>query len=180
MKLKLLTLLLAATALTAACDDDDDTTGPEGESRIRVVHASPDAPEVDVLLDEAEVLTDVPYLAVVSAYVIATVAVLITHVPGGLGVIESVVQFLLPQADLIGALLVFRFVYFLVPLGLGAVSFGLCSGPGIGNRKRRSATCVMVSLPDWQSLPACFSPRIQAMPRNCRYSPRLRQAATAA
>jgi hypothetical protein len=63
MKLKLLTLLLAATALTAACDDDDDTTGPEGESRIRVVHASPDAPEVDVLLDEAEVLSDVPYLA---------------------------------------------------------------------------------------------------------------------
>ncbi|MDQ2674408.1 MAG: DUF4397 domain-containing protein, partial [Chloroflexota bacterium] len=27
------------------------------------VHASPDAPDVDVLLDEAEVLSDVPYLA---------------------------------------------------------------------------------------------------------------------
>ena len=63
MKLKLLTLLLAATALTAACDDDDDNTGPEGEARIRAVHASPDAPEVDVLLDDAEVLSDVPYLA---------------------------------------------------------------------------------------------------------------------
>jgi hypothetical protein len=62
MKLKLLTLLLAATALTAACDDDDDNTGPEGEARIRVVHASPDAPEVDVLLDDTEVLSDVPYL----------------------------------------------------------------------------------------------------------------------
>ena len=62
MKLKLLTLLLAATAFTAACSDDDNT-GPEGESRVRVVHASPDAPSVDVLLDEAEVLSDVPYLA---------------------------------------------------------------------------------------------------------------------
>ena len=62
MKLKLLTLLLAATALTAACDDDDNT-GPEGEARVRVVHASPDAPSVDVLLDDAEVLSDVPYLA---------------------------------------------------------------------------------------------------------------------
>jgi hypothetical protein len=62
MKLKLLTLLLAATALTAACDDDDDNTGPEGESRVRVVHASPDAPNVDVLLDDNEVLSDVPYL----------------------------------------------------------------------------------------------------------------------
>ena len=62
MKLKLLTLLLAATALTAACDDDDNT-GPEAEARVRVVHASPDAPNVDVLLDDAEVLSDVPYLA---------------------------------------------------------------------------------------------------------------------
>ena len=63
MNRKLLTLLLAATAFTAACDDDDDSTGPEGDARVRVVHASPDAPEVDVLLDDAEVLTDVPYLA---------------------------------------------------------------------------------------------------------------------
>jgi hypothetical protein len=62
MNRRLLTLLLAATAFTAACDDDDNT-GPEGESRVRVVHASPDAPGVDVLLDDAEVLSDVPYLA---------------------------------------------------------------------------------------------------------------------
>lgn len=61
MKLKLLTLLLAATALTAACDDDDNT-GPEGGARVRVVHASPDAPNVDVLLDDNEVLSDLAYL----------------------------------------------------------------------------------------------------------------------
>ena len=61
MKLKFLTLLLAAGALTAACSDDDKT-GPEGEARVRVVHASPDAPDVDVLLNDAEVLGDVPYL----------------------------------------------------------------------------------------------------------------------
>jgi Domain of unknown function (DUF4397) len=63
MNRRLLTLLLAATAFTAACDDDDDNTGPEGDARVRVVHASPDAPDVDVLLDDAEVLSDVPYLA---------------------------------------------------------------------------------------------------------------------
>jgi hypothetical protein len=63
MKLKLLTLLLAASALTAACSDDDDNTAPEGQSRVRVVHASPDAPDVDVLVDDAVVLSDVPYLA---------------------------------------------------------------------------------------------------------------------
>jgi hypothetical protein len=63
MNRRLLTLLLAATAFTAACDDDDDNTGPEGDARVRVVHASPDAPDVDVLLDDAVVLSDVPYLA---------------------------------------------------------------------------------------------------------------------
>lgn len=63
MKLKFLTLLLAAGALTAACSDDGDNTGPEGGARVRVVHASPDAPAVDVLLDDAEVLGGVPYLA---------------------------------------------------------------------------------------------------------------------
>lgn len=62
MKFKLLTLLLAAMTLTTACDDDDNT-GPESEARVRVVHASPDAPSVDVLLDDDEVLSDVPYLA---------------------------------------------------------------------------------------------------------------------
>ncbi len=63
MKLKFLTLALAAAALTAACSDDDDNTGPDGEARVRVVHASPDAPDVDVLLDDSEVLGDVPYLS---------------------------------------------------------------------------------------------------------------------
>jgi uncharacterized protein DUF4397 len=63
MKLKFLTLILAAGALTAACSDDGGNTGPEGAARVRVVHASPDAPAVDVLLDNAKVLGDVPYLA---------------------------------------------------------------------------------------------------------------------
>ncbi len=62
MKLKLLTLLLAASALTAACSDDDNNTGPEGQARVRVVHASPDAPAVDVLVDDAAALSNVGYL----------------------------------------------------------------------------------------------------------------------
>lgn len=65
-------------------------------------------------------LAEVPYLEAATVYVSANVATLVTHAPGGLGVIESVVLYLLPQADLIGAVLVFRFVYFLLPLMLGA------------------------------------------------------------
>jgi hypothetical protein len=52
---------LAATALLLGCSDDDKT-GPSGTAQVRVVHGSPDAPAVDVLLDGAEVLADVTYL----------------------------------------------------------------------------------------------------------------------
>lgn len=48
------TLILGATLFTAACGDDH-------HSRLRVVHASPDAPNVDVAIDGKTVLTDVPY-----------------------------------------------------------------------------------------------------------------------
>lgn len=60
-----------------------------------------------------------------TVYVIANTASLISHVPGGLGVIEIVVTLFLPDATLIGAFLVFRFVYFLVPLILGASLFAI-------------------------------------------------------
>lgn len=52
--------LLAALAVTA-CDDDDDPIAPAATAQLRVVHASPDAPNVDVLVDGAAVLTDVPF-----------------------------------------------------------------------------------------------------------------------
>ena len=70
-------------------------------------------------------ISDIPYAAVASVYVIANVATLITHVPGGLGVIESVVLHLVPAAQVIGALLVFRMVYFLLPLALGGLVFAI-------------------------------------------------------
>jgi len=70
-------------------------------------------------------VADVAYLGVASVYVIANATALVSHVPGGLGVIESVVMYLLPQDNLIGPLLVFRLVYFLVPLGLGSILFAV-------------------------------------------------------
>jgi uncharacterized membrane protein YbhN (UPF0104 family) len=81
-------------------------------------------------------VADVAYLGVASVYVIANATALVSHVPGGLGVIESVVMYLLPQNDLIGPLLVFRFVYFLVPLGLGSILFAVTE---LFYRRRSSA-----------------------------------------
>ncbi len=53
---------LAALVLTsAACSDDKNGPGPSAQ--LRVVHGSPDAPAVDVLLDGTRALDSVPYLA---------------------------------------------------------------------------------------------------------------------
>lgn len=44
----------------AACSDDE-TTAPPAVAQARVVHASPNAPNVDVLVDDGVVLTNVPF-----------------------------------------------------------------------------------------------------------------------
>ncbi|MCB2054044.1 MAG: UPF0104 family protein [Geminicoccaceae bacterium] len=67
-------------------------------------------------------VADVEYAGVAAVYVVATLTAMATHVPGGLGVIESVVVLLLPGTDLIAALVVFRVIYYLVPLVLGAAT----------------------------------------------------------
>jgi hypothetical protein len=56
-----LTLALLATFAVAACSDDDNVTAPVTTARLRVVHASPDAPNVDVLVDNTPALTNVAY-----------------------------------------------------------------------------------------------------------------------
>jgi uncharacterized membrane protein YbhN (UPF0104 family) len=63
--------------------------------------------------------TDAGYLKVSSVYVIANTTALVSHVPGGLGVLETAILYLISGGTLIGALIAFRFVYFFVPLGFG-------------------------------------------------------------
>lgn len=62
------------------------------------------------------------YGEVAAAYVIGNTAAIVSHVPGGLGVIEAVVTYLLPQANILSAVLLFRAVYYLLPLPLGLLS----------------------------------------------------------
>lgn len=66
---------------------------------------------------------DVGYIQVLAAFIIANTITIITHAPGGLGVIETVVLLLLRRPELIGAVLVFRIVYYLLPLCLGSLLF---------------------------------------------------------
>jgi hypothetical protein len=57
-------LALALTVgLTTACSEDDTTAPAMSNAYVQVVHASPDAPNVDVLVDNVIVLTNVPYQA---------------------------------------------------------------------------------------------------------------------
>jgi glycosyltransferase 2 family protein len=70
-------------------------------------------------------LNETPFLTVVVIYVIANVTSLISHVPGGLGVLEGVVLYFLPHDRVIGALMIFRLTYFLIPLVIGTLLFGM-------------------------------------------------------
>ncbi|WP_186420116.1 lysylphosphatidylglycerol synthase domain-containing protein [Bosea sp. CS1GBMeth4] len=75
-------------------------------------------------------LGTVSYPDVAASYVLANIASLIAHVPGGLGVIEAVVATVLPGAGVVAGLLIFRAVYFLVPLlpGAALLAFSLLRG----------------------------------------------------
>jgi hypothetical protein len=54
-------LALPLLALTACSDDDDNPTAPATQARVMAVHASPDAPAVDLLVDNAVVGTGLAY-----------------------------------------------------------------------------------------------------------------------
>jgi uncharacterized membrane protein YbhN (UPF0104 family) len=59
------------------------------------------------------------YPQMLAAYVVAFTAVLITHTPGGVGVLEAIILLLVPQVDkaaLLSALIIFRLVYHIGPL----------------------------------------------------------------
>ena len=68
-------------------------------------------------------VSDVSYFDVAAVYVIANVTALISHVPGGLGVIETVVLYLIPGVNVVGALIAFRAIYFFCPLCIGGPLF---------------------------------------------------------
>jgi phosphatidylglycerol lysyltransferase len=71
----------------------------------------------------------------VGVYVLAVMAGVISHVPAGLGVFETVMLLALPELpkdSLLAAILVYRVVYYLVPLGLVAL---LVSGLAIRERQ---------------------------------------------
>jgi len=77
-----------------------------------------------VLLPEQAHIT---FLAFLGAYAAAATAGLISNVPGGIGVFETVIIVAIPQVPasaLLGSMLIYRVVYYLVPLAVAAILFG--------------------------------------------------------
>ena len=68
---------------------------------------------------------DVTYTDTVLVYALADAATLLTHAPGGIGVVEWVVLTLLPGSMVVGALVIFRCVYYFVPLCLGIIALAV-------------------------------------------------------
>ncbi len=71
---------------------------------------------------------DLPFLHLLAVFLFAQVAGLVSNVPGGLGIFETVVILLLPadlpRPQLLAALVAYRGVYYLLPLLVAAVSLG--------------------------------------------------------
>jgi uncharacterized membrane protein YbhN (UPF0104 family) len=64
-------------------------------------------------------LGDAPFLKVATASMPANIAAVISHVPGGLGVLEATIVHVLPEAQSIAAVIAFRVIYYLIPLAIG-------------------------------------------------------------
>jgi phosphatidylglycerol lysyltransferase len=65
----------------------------------------------------------IPFSVFLSAYVIAIIAGLLSNVPGGLGVFETVLLLSLPQVPrdvLLASILIYRLIYYLAPLVIAA------------------------------------------------------------
>jgi phosphatidylglycerol lysyltransferase len=102
----------------------------------------------------------VSFPAFLALFVIAQVAGLVSHVPGGLGVFESIIVLAfgttVPAAELLGSLLVYRATYYVLPFLVAATSLAVYEG-----RERREAVSrVARTISRW--VPA-FAPRVLAV-----------------
>ncbi|MCF6370661.1 lysylphosphatidylglycerol synthase transmembrane domain-containing protein [Rhizobium halophilum] len=87
---------------------------------------------------------DVSYLKAATAYVLANVAIIVTHAPGGLGVLEATVRHVMGDQASIGSLVAFRVIYFFIPMGIG-IPLALIVEAVFRARKHQSSSSVAVA-----------------------------------
>ena len=71
----------------------------------------------------------IPFPALVAVFLLGQTVGIISHVPGGVAILESIVLLFLtpmiPAPQLVGILLVFRCIYYLIPLAIAAAGLAL-------------------------------------------------------
>ena len=89
-----------------------------------------------------------PFLGLVVLYAIATLIGILSHVPGGVGVFETIMLAGLPATlsapQVLAPLLLFRIIYFLLPFCIALAVFGISE---IMAHRRASEDCKTVTLP---------------------------------
>ncbi len=116
---------------------------------------------IDFLLAAATLYVLLPadagiqFLPFVAIFVLAIVVALLSHVPGGLGVLELVLVTMLPRSthSLVASLLAFRIIYYLLPL-LTAV---ICVGVATLRQHRERASAIAAVGMRWTRI---IAPRI--------------------
>jgi phosphatidylglycerol lysyltransferase len=93
-----------------------------------------------------------PFSAFIGLYVIAVVAGVISHVPGGLGVFDGILIVLLPNVtatEAAGVLLLFRVIYYFLPLALAAA---LLAGSQIYSQRHHVVGAIRFLGEQWSGL----------------------------
>ncbi|MDF1609380.1 UPF0104 family protein [Hoeflea sp. YIM 152468] len=90
---------------------------------------------------------DVHFLEVARGYAVANVLAIISHVPGGLGVLEAGLVYALPGEVPFGVLIAFRIVYFLIPLSFGLPLLLLTEAAHLRRKSPRHQSCQNASSP---------------------------------
>lgn len=83
-------------------------------------------------------VSEAGYMEVARSYSVANLAAIVSHVPGGLGVLEATIAYTLSEAATIGVLIAFRVVYFLLPLAIGLPLFA--GSEAVRSRRHRRPT----------------------------------------
>jgi uncharacterized membrane protein YbhN (UPF0104 family) len=68
-------------------------------------------------------VAQIDYAAICATYLLASLVAIVSHAPGGIGVIEVVIIKVLPNVDALGPVLCFRVIYFLIPFAVGVAVF---------------------------------------------------------
>ncbi|WP_105381989.1 lysylphosphatidylglycerol synthase transmembrane domain-containing protein [Neorhizobium alkalisoli] len=83
---------------------------------------------------------DVSYLKAATAFVLANLAIIITHAPGGLGVLEATVRHVMGDQASIGSLVAFRVIYFFIPFFIGLPLSLIVEGVFRAKKAKQSST----------------------------------------